>query len=101
MLKQYKPDKILILGTSDDMVQKIAQNLNLPALTKTIYITEVATEEEMQTAKKIRMGEGKHVIPVPTFEIKKDFSGYILDPLQIFKSKGLRSNAIHIRKINY
>ena len=46
------------------------------------------TEEEMKTARNIRVTEGKHVIPVPTFEIKKDFSGYILDPLQIFKSKG-------------
>jgi hypothetical protein len=42
----------------------------------------------MQTARRIRVTEGKHVIPVPTFEIKKDFSGYLLDPLQIFKSKG-------------
>ena len=42
----------------------------------------------METARRIRVTEGKHVIPVPTFEIKKDFSGYILDPLQIFKSKG-------------
>jgi uncharacterized alkaline shock family protein YloU len=25
---------------------------------------------------------------VPTFEIKKDFSGYFLDPLQIFRRKG-------------
>ena len=43
----------------------------------------------MKTARNIRVTEGKHVIPVPTFEIKKDFSGYLLDPLQIFKSKGL------------
>lgn len=42
----------------------------------------------METARRIRVTEGKHVIPVPTFEIKKDFSGYLLDPLQIFKSKG-------------
>ena len=42
----------------------------------------------MRTAQTIRRTQGKHVIPVPTFEIKKDFSGYILDPLQIFKSKG-------------
>ena len=55
---------------------------------QTTYITDVATEEEMQTARRIRVTEGKHVIPVPTFEIKKDFSGYLLDPLQIFKSKG-------------
>ena len=87
-IKKYKPDGILILGTSDKMVSKIIENLDLPALEKTIYINEVATEEEIEKAKHIRVTQGKHVIPVPTFEIKKDFSGYILDPLQIFKSKG-------------
>ena len=87
-LKKYNPESVLILGTSDGMVQKIAANLGLPEISKTIYITDVATEEEMKTARRIRVTEGKHVIPVPTFEIKKDFSGYLLDPLQIFKSKG-------------
>ena len=87
-LKKYKPESILILGTSDGMVQKIAANLGLPEVSETVYITDVATEEEMKTARHIRETEGKHVIPVPTFEIKKDFSGYLLDPLQIFKSKG-------------
>lgn len=87
-IKKYKPESILILGTSDGMVEKIAENLNLPKIEKTIYINEIASREEMETAKRIRTIEGKHVIPVPTFEIKKDFSGYILDPLQIFKTKG-------------
>ncbi len=87
-LEKYKPESILILGTSDDMVQKIATNLGMNKPEKTIYINEVATDTEMETAKRIRTTEGKHVIPVPTFEIKKDFSGYLLDPLQIFKSKG-------------
>ena len=87
-LKKYKPKSILILGTSDGMVEKIAENLGLPKISETIYISDVATEDEMKTARKIRETEGKHVIPVPTFEIKKDFSGYLLDPLQIFKSKG-------------
>ncbi len=87
-LKKYRPESILILGTSDGMVQKIAANLGLPEISETIYITDVATEQEMKTARRIRETEGKHVIPVPTFEIKKDFSGYLLDPLQIFKSKG-------------
>lgn len=90
-LRKLKADNILILGTSDGMVQKIQQNLGLPKISETIYITDVATEEEMQTARRIRVTEGKHVIPVPTFEIKKDFSGYLLDPLQIFKSKGKNS----------
>lgn len=91
VLKKCKPSSILILGTSDNMVQKIAENLGLPKISQTIYINEVATEEEMETARTIRRTQGKHVIPVPSFEIKKDFSGYILDPLQIFKSKGVGS----------
>ena len=94
-LKKYKPESILILGTSDGMVQKIASNLELPEISETIYISDVATQEEMETARRIRVTEGKHVIPVPTFEIKKDFSGYLLDPLQIFKTKG-RGNKPYI-----
>ena len=86
--KKYKPDKILILGTSDGMVKKIAANLELPEVKEITYIQDVATSQEMETARRIRVTEGKHVIPVPTFEIKKDFSGYLLDPLQIFKTKG-------------
>ncbi len=88
VLKKLKPESILILGTSDDMVEKIASNLGLHKPEKTIYINQVATDTEMETARRIRTTEGKHVIPVPTFEIKRDFSGFILDPLQIFKFNG-------------
>jgi len=86
-IRRCKPESILILGTSDGMVQKIQENLKLPKISKTIYITDVATKEEIANAKRTRTNEGKHVIPVPTFEIKKDFSGYLLDPLQIFKTR--------------
>lgn len=86
--RKYRPESLLILGTSDGMIKKIMENLGLDDLEETIYIKDVATELEMKEARRIRQTEGKHVIPVPTFEIKKEFSGYILDPLQIFKSKG-------------
>ena len=72
-LKKYKPESLLILGTSDKMIAKIRESLGLPELEKTIYINEVATEEEMEKARNIRVTQGKHVIPVPTFEIKKRF----------------------------
>ena len=85
---KFNPKSVLILGTSDKMVEEIAKNLELPKIEKTVYITDVATEEEINNARRVRTTEGKHVIPVPTFEIKKDFSGFLLDPLQIFKSKG-------------
>lgn len=44
--KKYKPDSLLVLGTSDKMVEKIRENLDLPPFEKTIYINDVATEEE-------------------------------------------------------
>ena len=87
-IKKLKPDSILILGTSDKMVDKIRENLELPKISKIIRIEDVATKDEMIQARNIRKTQGKHVIPVPTFELKKDFSGYILDPLQIFRIKG-------------
>ena len=88
VIKKRKPESILILGTSDEMVKRIAENLGLEPISETIYINDVATEEEMAMARNTRVTQGKHVIPVPTFAIKKDFSGYLLDPLQIFKSTG-------------
>ena len=94
-IEKYKPESILILGTSDGMVKKIAANIGVPPIEKTIYIEDIATKEEMEEARRSRITEGKHVIPVPTFEIKKDFSGFILDPLQIFKFKG-RNNKPYI-----
>lgn len=87
-IKRYNPDAILILGTSDGMVEKIVRQLELPEITKKIHIEEVADEYEIKQALSTRKEQGKHVIPVPTFEIKKDFSGYFLDPLHIFKRKG-------------
>lgn len=87
-IESKKPKAILILGTSDDMIQKIITNLGLPQVSETVYIEDVSSPQEIALARSVRMSEGKHVIPVPTFEIKKDFSGYLLDPLQIFRWKG-------------
>lgn len=87
-IDHYKPSAILIIGTSDGMVDSIAKKLNFPEISERIYIQDVADEFEIKQALSTRREQGKHVIPVPTFEIKKDFSGYFLDPLQIFKRKG-------------
>lgn len=83
-IKKEKVDKILILGTSDKMVRTIAENLKLDEICHTIYIEEIATKEQIEEARRSRTEEGKHIVPVPTFEIKKQFSGYFLDSLKIF-----------------
>lgn len=87
-IEKEKPESILILGTSDEMVAKIAKNIADQEIEETVYIEDVSTPEEIAAARSARRAEGKHVIPVPTFEIKKEFSGYLVDPLQIFKWKG-------------
>ncbi|NLD46774.1 MAG: Asp23/Gls24 family envelope stress response protein [Clostridiaceae bacterium] len=87
-LQNYGAESLLILGTSDGMVESIVKRLELQEISEKVYINEVATEFEINQALSTRKQQGKHVIPVPTFEIKKDFSGYFLDPLHIFRRKG-------------
>ncbi len=84
-LEKNKIQCLMILGTSDGMVEKIANNIGVGPIEKTIYITEIATPEEMKLAYDMRMKQGKHVIPVPTLEIKQDFSGFFLHPLRHFQ----------------
>lgn len=79
-----KPHRILILGTSENMVQKIAKALRLPSIARIINIADVASRQEMEKAQFYRLKQGKHIIPVPTIELKPHFSGYLVDPLQTF-----------------
>lgn len=85
-IREVSPRKILILGTSEGMIDKIAARLELPAVTELIRIEDITTEEERELAKTQRQEMGKHVIPVPTFQLKRQFSGYFLDPLRMFRS---------------
>ena len=87
-IEEESPDKLLILGTSEKMINHIADVLEVGPISDMIYIEEIATEEEITLAQKIRREQGKHVIPVPTFEIEKDFSGYFIDTLKIFLKYG-------------
>lgn len=84
-IADYNIQCLMILGTSDGMVQKIAARLQVPKIQQYIRIEDVATQQEMEMAHKMRINQGKHVIPVPTFEIKKEFSGYFLHPLRRFQ----------------
>ena len=83
-IQRVQPHRILILGTSENMVQKIAKILKLPPIAKIIRIEDIASMDEMAEARYHRLKEGKHIIPVPTIELKPHFSGYLIDPLQSF-----------------
>ena len=81
------PKAIMILGTSDSMLEKITTNLWLNKPSMLIRIEDVSTEEERRHARSTRMNEGIHTIPVPTMEIKHEFSGYFSDPLDKIRSR--------------
>lgn len=86
-LQKVNPEKILILGTSEKMVEKITTALDIPEPSKLITIEDISSEVEIIKAQKMRKEYGKHVIPLPIIEIKKDFPNYLIDPLQFFFKK--------------
>ena len=87
-------EKLLIIGTSVKMTDRIRTALDLPEIKEVIYITDVATPEEIESARNSRKNEGKHVIPVPHVEVRKAFSGYFLDSLKVFRKKGKHADFI-------
>lgn len=81
--------RILIIGTSEKMVNKITSRLSLPLPEKIIHIEDVASEEDIENAMHIRFTEGKHVIPVPSIEITRSSPQIVFDSIKIrFKKKG-------------
>lgn len=80
--------RLLILATSDNMIQKIVLRLGLPKPEKTVYIQQIATKQEMKKAKQMRLKDGKHIVPVPTVELKPHFTGYFADlPYNLFSKE--------------
>ena len=82
-LEAHRPRRVLVLGTSRDMVETICRRLELPFPERWLHITEVATRDEIRVARRMRRLEGKHVIPAPTFEVEKSFPRYLLAPLRL------------------
>ena len=79
------PQSLLILGTSDDMIRQIARRLNVPLPARIIQIEDITTTDDRIKARKLRSESGTHVIPAPTFQVKRQFSGYFLDPMKRLK----------------
>jgi len=86
-LQSEKTRKILLLGTSEKMVQKIAARLQIPPPKKIIKIEDVATQDEIDKAIRTRRVEGKHVIPVPSIEIKRNYPSIFHNALRIFMGR--------------
>ncbi len=99
VLQKMHIKKILILGTSEKMVQKIAMRLQLPAPSKIIKIEDIATKEEIEKAQRNRLIEGKHVIPVPALEIKHNYPKIFYDRVMIALKGGKKKTAGETGKV--
>jgi len=84
VIGKRKIKKILLLGTSDKMVERIATQLELPPVSEIIRIEEIASKQDIEDAIKSRAEEGKHVIPVPAIEVKRDYGQILSDSIRIF-----------------
>ncbi len=83
-LAAERPEGVLVLGTSLEMIHRIVDALDLPRPERVVLIEEIASPDEMRRARRIRRTEGKHVIPAPTVEVRPSFSGFMVDPLRLF-----------------
>jgi adenylate kinase family enzyme len=86
---QQKIRKILIIGTSVRMVNKIADRLQIPQPQKIIKIEEIASREEIDKAMFARRVEGKHVIPVPAIEVRRSYPRIFYDSIRVFLKRNL------------
>ena len=104
-LAELDPASLLVIGTSDEMVDKIAEALEIcdeslmpesdesaeegrrERFRERIRIEDITTEAEREEAAHQRHDLGKHVVPVPSFELKHQFSGYFVHPLRTYRNR--------------
>ncbi len=89
-IESKAPASILVLGTSDEMVDLIIERVGLGGGQEPVhrlYIEDITTEDERSEARTQRENYGKHVIPAPALDLKRSFAGYFLDSLGLFKGR--------------
>jgi len=91
-LAAQKYERVLIIGTSLKMIQRIAATLGLLPIHRVIKIEEVSSPEDIRQALKVRAEQGKHIIPVPAVEIKRNYPHIFFESVKILLKgrKGLR-----------
>ncbi|MDD4363054.1 MAG: Asp23/Gls24 family envelope stress response protein [Atribacterota bacterium] len=99
ILRQEMPKKIMILGTSVEMIDKIVQTLELSEINRIIKIEDISTEKEIQLARNSRSKDGTHIIPLPSIEVQRKFPINLVESLEIFYKKRYASRKIGERTV--
>ncbi len=88
-LTKNPPPKIMILATSEGMIEKIISRLGLNAPVKVINISDVSTPDEIEAALRERREKKQHVVPVAKAQIEKNFAGKLVSQIRgFFRGRG-------------
>ncbi len=96
-LTKNPPKKLMILATSNGMIDKIISRLGLNKPVKTINISDVSTAEEIEAALRERREKKQHVVPVAKAQIQNNFAGKLVSQIKGFfrgRDKNESSNTI-------
>ena len=94
-LTKHPPEKIMILATSEGMIEKIISRLGLNMPAKIIEITDIATSTEIEAALRERREKKQHVVPVAKAQIQQNFAGKLVSQIKgFFKGRDDSKNTI-------
>lgn len=85
-IRYYSIGRILIIGTSDRMVQLIAKRLEIGEIKQYYHIEDIRSSSEIKIAQYVRKTEGKHTIPIPYKEVDQNFFKKLIHKGMIFFS---------------
>jgi len=72
-IKKHNIQSILIIGTSDKMTKKIAEQLELGPIQAFYYIDDIRSKNEIKLSQFIRTTQGKHLMPIPYRQVEQNF----------------------------
>lgn len=99
VLQRSRWKRLLIIGTSEKMVRKIAERLQVPLPHRIIKIEDIASVDEIEKARQARKVEGKHVIPVPALEVRRSYPRIFYDSVRVFLQRNLAPGLISNPKL--
>ena len=98
-LAQLNVSKVLILGTSHNMIDKIIAALQLPPVSRVINIQDVSTPAAIRKARETRLTQNKHIVPVPKIELQPHLPNFMIDPMKYF-TKSTRTPRYHFGEVS-
>ncbi|MED3662606.1 hypothetical protein NST62_06565 [Ureibacillus sp. FSL K6-8385] len=72
-IKKHHIQSVLIIGTSDKMTKKIAEQLELGPIERFYYIDDIRSKNEIKLSQFIRTTQGKHLMPIPYRQVEQNF----------------------------